>query len=317
MARVNFEEHGFADGRLGRLAKAIGSNIQEAAGLLVFLWRDSQEELRFTGTKEEIIEWCRPESEEEGERYFNALVKTKYLVAVGGEMEADQWEIRGNKPQIESRIFNLKRAKKGGRSLHDKIKRLKNENKNNMMALGLKHASVAPEAGFVSAASLPSQYNTIQGNTDQIRSIQDKADQEGEEGRQEDFDLGDSRPAPPPAPCLMTLWNSNASGLIQMKAAGDKRKEAWRRRWKEKPDLPYWVDVVKRLSSSSFCRGENDRGWKADVDFFLKPDTHIKALEGKYDRGPIQRRQTHAEAVSAHNEALMAKVVAEEEAANG
>ena len=37
------------------------------------------------------------------------------------------------------------------------------------------------------------------------------------------------------------------------------------------------------LSASSFCRGTNDRGWKASFDWFVHPDTLPKILEGKYD----------------------------------
>lgn len=43
------------------------------------------------------------------------------------------------------------------------------------------------------------------------------------------------------------------------------------------------------MSRSAFLRGEkNDpngthKNWKADFDFFLKPDTHAKVAEGKYD----------------------------------
>ena len=28
---------------------------------------------------------------------------------------------------------------------------------------------------------------------------------------------------------------------------------------------------------------QNDRGWRADIDWYIKPDTIAKVMEGKYD----------------------------------
>ena len=40
---------------------------------------------------------------------------------------------------------------------------------------------------------------------------------------------------------------------------------------------------MRRIVLSDFCNGKNDRGWKANFDFLLRPNTHIKAMEGAYD----------------------------------
>ncbi len=164
MARVNFEEHGFGDGRLSRLARALGEGVsfREAVGTLTVLWHDSQEELRVSGTKEEIIDWCRAESDAAGDTLFAALLKAKYLTLIETGKLAGQYEIRGNKIQIESRMKNLERAKKGGRSTHEKWSRLKKDNETEDLTEGLKPSSLA---GFK-----PS-------NTDQIRSVQSSTDQ--------------------------------------------------------------------------------------------------------------------------------------------
>jgi hypothetical protein len=47
--------------------------------------------------------------------------------------------------------------------------------------------------------------------------------------------------------------------------------------------LAEWRLILGRINASPFCLGQNDRGWKADVEFFLRPDTATKVLEGKYD----------------------------------
>jgi hypothetical protein len=47
--------------------------------------------------------------------------------------------------------------------------------------------------------------------------------------------------------------------------------------------LGQWEAFFARLERSAFCRGQNARGWKADLDWALKPDTWTKTFEGKYD----------------------------------
>jgi len=44
-----------------------------------------------------------------------------------------------------------------------------------------------------------------------------------------------------------------------------------------------WLRAFAALERSAFCRGENDRGWRADFDFILQPKTRTKLLEGAYD----------------------------------
>lgn len=67
-------------------------------------------------------------------------------------------------------------------------------------------------------------------------------------------------------------------------------------RLREHPDLAYWREVAGKVAASAFCRGHNDRGWKAGPDFFLKPGTSVKALEGVYDgTAPPGTRVTQAD----------------------
>lgn len=44
-----------------------------------------------------------------------------------------------------------------------------------------------------------------------------------------------------------------------------------------------WQQAMAALERSAFCRGENDRGWRADFDFLLQPKSFTGLLEGKYD----------------------------------
>ena len=47
--------------------------------------------------------------------------------------------------------------------------------------------------------------------------------------------------------------------------------------------LDEWLQAMAALERSAFCRGENDRGWRADFDFLLQPKSFTKLLEGAYD----------------------------------
>jgi hypothetical protein len=88
-----------------------------------------------------------------------------------------------------------------------------------------------------------------------------------------------------PPPDLQTLWNSNCGLLPKVVKVSTGRRRAWGTRFRDNPDLTYWEAVIQRLAKSDFCNGA--RGWVADVDFLLRPDTHLKTIEGKYDNRTV------------------------------
>jgi hypothetical protein len=69
-----------------------------------------------------------------------------------------------------------------------------------------------------------------------------------------------------------------------------KRKRHVRARLAERP-LSELETAFSQIQASSFCRGENDRGWMATFDWAVgSPDVVVKVLEGKYDdRRPAPR----------------------------
>ena len=94
---------------------------------------------------------------------------------------------------------------------------------------------------------------------------------------------------------LARIWNEHRGGLPRCRSCTGPREKKARARWKEqRPDE--WAETVKRMAASPFCNGKNDRGWKADFDFFLKPDTWQKVNDGKYDGGALGAR-TRATAI--------------------
>jgi uncharacterized protein YdaU (DUF1376 family) len=65
------------------------------------------------------------------------------------------------------------------------------------------------------------------------------------------------------------------------KMTGDRERKL-RARLKDST-LEEWQRAMDAMERSAFCRGENDRGWKADFDFLLQPKSFTKLLEGAYD----------------------------------
>jgi hypothetical protein len=88
---------------------------------------------------------------------------------------------------------------------------------------------------------------------------------------------------------LLAIWNSNRGQLPEAKAFSKGRLSAAEARWQENSLEDYWTQVVQRVAASSFCRGEKNNpngslaNWKAGIDFFLRPDTHLRVMEGFYD----------------------------------
>lgn len=119
------------------------------------------------------------------------------------------------------------------------------------------------------------------GGRNATATEQNKTEQNKTEGREQ---------APSPPLFFLKVWNENRGSLAEAKALSSKRKQSCNSRFKENNSEEYWIDVVKKLAASKFCCGENDRGWKADFDFFIKPDTHTKVMEGKYQSSSFKNK---------------------------
>lgn len=53
--------------------------------------------------------------------------------------------------------------------------------------------------------------------------------------------------------------------------------------------------VFNNLENSDFCKGNNDRGWRASIDFILSEEKFVSALEGKYNN---RGRKCNVETIS-------------------
>lgn len=60
------------------------------------------------------------------------------------------------------------------------------------------------------------------------------------------------------------------------------RQKLLRARLKDAGGLKGWAEAISNLHNSPFCKGQNNRGWMADFDFILKPESFSKLWSGRY-----------------------------------
>jgi hypothetical protein len=81
------------------------------------------------------------------------------------------------------------------------------------------------------------------------------------------------------------LWNDLAGriGLPVAKALTPDRRKQIKARLD--PDgLDGWREALSGVEASRHCRGQNDRGWKADLDFVCQAKSYQRLREGTYGR---------------------------------
>ena len=72
--------------------------------------------------------------------------------------------------------------------------------------------------------------------------------------------------------------------LSKIKVLSQKRKDKVNLRIKEMENVETINTMLTKLGQSKFCNGDNDRKWKADLDWLIANDTNwVKVYEGKYD----------------------------------
>ena len=148
----------------------------------------------------------------------------------------------------------------------------------------LEYNAPAKDGRVSSAAERQRRYReksrSLPTSRDVTRNVTENVTRDVEKRREEYIE--EEREKAPPSPTLevIELWNKTFSQKCDLTQS---RTRALGARMKSPKWAASWKEAIDRASKSRFCRGENDRGWKADLDWFLKPDTVTKILEGKYD----------------------------------
>lgn len=72
-------------------------------------------------------------------------------------------------------------------------------------------------------------------------------------------------------------------GLRKAQKITQERKTKLKARLDSCGGIEGWNVAIEKVENSSFCRGQNDRNWCADLDFILQESSFVKIMEGKYD----------------------------------
>jgi hypothetical protein len=293
MAWVNVNTAALAETRFHNFCDDLKFTRHEGIGVLVLFWHDTQEKLISEGSKAALMQ-CIPLKNEMRETMFKALLDNSYIT-----LETDgSYLIRGNKRHIDAILSKKNAGQKGGLQ---KAKNLRKTNRSKQTVADGR--SAVPNSMQFNAI----QFNAIQPNSIQTNSKQNKTIQQEllvcESG------VKDAAPEPSVHP-LFEIWNDHCGKLPHAKGMNATRQKLARSRWKENSDKSYWTGVVLRIARSPFCRGEIGKSqWVASFDWFLKPDTHYKVIEGKYDeRGVNQESGEYESDVERHNRLILERM---------
>lgn len=81
---------------------------------------------------------------------------------------------------------------------------------------------------------------------------------------------------------VVDFWNSHPE-LPKVRSVGPKRRKVVLARLKDDFFMANWREAVAKVLASDFCMGKGDKGWQADFDWFTRPDTVTRLMEGRYD----------------------------------
>jgi hypothetical protein len=97
-------------------------------------------------------------------------------------------------------------------------------------------------------------------------------------------------------PPEVVAWNQSP-GLTAVRTWTASRARLLSARRRDSFFAENWRTAIAKIAASKFCTGVNDRGWRADIDWFLRPTTVGRIMEGKYDdRSPASKPAVFASA---------------------
>lgn len=98
---------------------------------------------------------------------------------------------------------------------------------------------------------------------------------------------------------ITKTWNETLpAGFPRIAVFGKERKTALRARFAEPFFRDNWRAALAKIPGSPFLSGENDRGWRANIDWFLRPGNVVRLMEGGYDKSGKLTPQEFAEKLS-------------------
>lgn len=105
----------------------------------------------------------------------------------------------------------------------------------------------------------------------------------GDECGSDDDDISPTSICMPDYSRILELWNA-IEELPHCQSITEQRKKHINARVREY-SYETMIEVLEMIAKSPFLKGNNDRGWKPNFDWWIKPTNFVKILEGTYNRG--------------------------------
>jgi predicted phage replisome organizer len=105
---------------------------------------------------------------------------------------------------------------------------------------------------------------------------------------------------------FISLYHDICKSLPKIRVVSDTRKKAIKTLL-SKISLEEIKEAFEIIEKTPFLKGDNDRGWKPNIDFLVKHDNIIKILEGFYDSKPQPTNSYHGQRVTINGKEYIMK----------
>lgn len=82
---------------------------------------------------------------------------------------------------------------------------------------------------------------------------------------------------------IVELYHAICPSYPKVIKVTSNRKRVIASRWKEYGEFAQFELMFRKAEASTFLKGNNSRGWRANFDWLLNEANMIKVLEGNYD----------------------------------
>lgn len=91
---------------------------------------------------------------------------------------------------------------------------------------------------------------------------------------------------------IQDAWNemATAHGLSKVRTLSNGRRKHLRERLRNTDWTESWREALGKIPESAFLLGSGDRGWKANFDWFIRPDIVARLLEDIYSGDGADKR---------------------------
>ena len=86
---------------------------------------------------------------------------------------------------------------------------------------------------------------------------------------------------------VISKYNAICTNLSKVIKSTDKRGKAIKAFLKQMT-IEEFENACKIANETDFLVGKNEKGWRADFDFIIKPDNAIRIIEGKYGKAKLK-----------------------------